>query len=365
MGLRFEGIRKDYGAQRVLAEMDLTVIKGEFLTLLGPSGSGKTTTLMVAAGLTPATQGRVWLGGTDITSLPPHRRNIGIVFQNFALFPHKTAEENIAFPLRMRRVPRSETRDRVNRALELVRLEGLGHRYPRQLSGGQQQRVALARALVFEPDLVLMDEPLGALDRKLRNEMQAELKRLDDELDLTVVYVTHDQDEALSMSDRVAVMRDGVIEQIGSPSEIYARPATQFVASFVGDRSLLRGRLSTNGARTELELSAGKRLVLRDGIGSDAGLGNVTIAIQAEQVRLEGPENQPHPSTDEDEVTLDGTVESVLYFGGGWRMELQISSGERLRGIWRENGVPVPPRGARVTAVWRLKDAWIVNRPEE
>ncbi|HEY4068559.1 MAG TPA: ABC transporter ATP-binding protein [Burkholderiaceae bacterium] len=227
--------------------LDLSVASGEFLTLLGPSGSGKTTTLMMVAGFTTPTSGDILLDGASIASLAPERRNIGVVFQNYALFPHMSVRDNIAFPLKMRRQPRAVIEDKVRVAMQLVRLEGLGERLPRQLSGGQQQRVAIARALVFDPSLLLMDEPLGALDKNLRGQMQFELKRLHHDLGVTVVYVTHDQEEALTMSDRVALMNKGVIEQLGSARALYEEPVNRFVAEFIGESNLIEGRLLEHG----------------------------------------------------------------------------------------------------------------------
>src|SRR5437868_8734049 len=242
--LRLEGIRKSFGHVAAVAGVDLTVEEGEFFTLLGPSGSGKTTLLRLIAGFERPDGGRIELGGRDVTSLPPHLRETNTVFQDYALFPHMTVAENIGYGLRVRGVQRSDRRDLVERALRMVRLEGLDQRRPNQLSGGQRQRVALARAVVNEPQVLLLDEPLGALDLKLRQEMQLELKRIQKEVGITFVYVTHDQEEALTMSDRVAVMSNGRIEQIGLPVDVYERPATEFVAGFIGISNLLtRGGL--------------------------------------------------------------------------------------------------------------------------
>jgi putative spermidine/putrescine transport system ATP-binding protein len=238
----FRGVNKTYdGRVRVVRDLELEVRRGEFLTLLGPSGSGKTTTLMMLAGFESVTSGTIEVEGRSVTHLPPHRRDIGMVFQNYALFPHMTVAENVAFPLEVRKVPKPEAATRVERALAMVRLAGFADRRPAQLSGGQQQRVALARALVFEPRLVLLDEPLGALDRQLREQMQMELKRLHAELDVTMVYVTHDQSEALTMSDRVAVFSAGVVQQVAPATELYEQPTTGFVAFFVGESNRFDG----------------------------------------------------------------------------------------------------------------------------
>ena len=245
--LELSKLTKRHGDFLAVDSLDLGVASGEFLTLLGPSGSGKTTTLMMVAGFTTPTSGDILLNGSSIAGLAPERRNIGVVFQNYALFPHMSVGENVAFPLKMRKQTRAAIVDKVRFAMALVRLDGLGERLPRQLSGGQQQRVAIARALVFEPDLLLMDEPLGALDKNLRAQMQFELKRLHHELGVTVVYVTHDQEEALTMSDRVALMNKGVIEQVGTARDLYERPVNRFVAEFIGESNLIEGRLVEQG----------------------------------------------------------------------------------------------------------------------
>src|SRR5689334_2904229 len=238
----FTDVEKSYGGMVfAVRDLNLTVGRGEFLTFLGPSGSGKTTTLNMLAGFERPTTGTITLEGRSVDRLPPYERNIGMVFQNYALFPHMSVAENVAFPLSVRKHPKSEIGSRVKRALEMVRLDHLAQRKPAQLSGGQQQRVALARALVFEPSLVLMDEPLGALDKKLREHMQIELKQLHAMLDVTIVYVTHDQSEALTMSDRVAIFESGAIVQIGTPDLLYKEPATAFVASFIGENNALEG----------------------------------------------------------------------------------------------------------------------------
>ncbi|MDE2456191.1 MAG: ATP-binding cassette domain-containing protein, partial [Burkholderiales bacterium] len=243
--VRFRGVQKTYdGVALVVRGLDLEIRRGEFLTLLGPSGSGKTTTLMMLAGFESPTAGDIELAGKPITRTPPHKRHFGMVFQNYALFPHMTVGQNVAYPLTVRGVSRADQAKRVARALAMVQLDGKAERMPAQLSGGQQQRVALARALVFEPQLVLMDEPLGALDKNLREQMKMEIKRLHRELETTIIYVTHDQEEALVMSDRVALMNHGRIEQIGAPVDLYERPANRFVAEFIGQSNILAGRVT-------------------------------------------------------------------------------------------------------------------------
>ncbi len=309
--IEFEGVSKAFGPQTVVQGLDLAVERGEFLSLLGPSGSGKTTILMMLAGFQAPTAGRIRLEGREIQDVPAHRRDLGVVFQSYALFPHMTVAQNVAFPLRMRGVAKSEIADRVARALDTVQLGALGARRPAQLSGGQQQRVALARAMVYEPKVVLMDEPLGALDKQLRERMQLELRDLHRALGLTVVFVTHDQSEALTMSDRIAVFDAGRIEQIGPPDAIYDRPETRFVAEFIGETNVLEARVEalagglarvaargrTLLARTERDLAPGREVLLcvrpeRIAVTDDAGATNaipVTVAdsvYQGDHIRL-------------------------------------------------------------------------------
>ncbi len=241
----FQSVQKSYdGETLVIKNLNLDTERGEFLTMLGPSGSGKTTCLMMLAGFETATHGEIILDGVPINKVPPHKRNIGMVFQNYALFPHMTVNENLAFPLQVRKLQKSEIEDRVKKALDMVQLGAFGSRRPMQLSGGQQQRVAVARALVFEPKLVLMDEPLGALDKQLREQMQYEIKHIHENLEVTVVYVTHDQSEALTMSNRIAVFDDGEIQQIAAPDILYEAPENAFVAQFIGENNTLFGTVS-------------------------------------------------------------------------------------------------------------------------
>ncbi len=285
--IELRGIVKRYGAMTAVDAVSLAIAAGEFVSFLGPSGSGKTTTLLMIAGFVAPNAGAILLGGADITRLPPYRRNIGMVYQSYALFPHMTVARNIAFPLRMRGMRKAEIRRRTERVLGLVRLEGFEDRLPNQLSGGQQQRVALARALVFEPPLLLMDEPLGALDKKLREELQVEIKRIQREIRSTVVYVTHDQEEALSMSDRVVVMNRGRIEQVGSPSELYERPRTRFVADFLGAANFLEAEIIRRDGTALLRTRNGTLLEATLPEGAVFG-GSALVAIRPERVRL-GP----------------------------------------------------------------------------
>ncbi|MEO5738340.1 MAG: ATP-binding cassette domain-containing protein, partial [Variovorax sp.] len=259
--VRFQRVQKTYdGEHLVVRQLDLDIHRGEFLSLLGPSGSGKTTTLMMLAGFESPTSGDILLEGRQITRTPPHKRHFGMVFQNYALFPHLTVGQNVAYPLTVRKVAKDEQQKRVQRALDMVQLKGMADRLPGQLSGGQQQRVALARALVFEPQLVLMDEPLGALDKQLREHMQLELKELHRQLGVTFVYVTHDQGEALTMSDRVAVFNEGVIQQLDTVDRLYEMPANRFVAGFVGDNTVLKGTLQAGGEVATMALPDGRML---------------------------------------------------------------------------------------------------------
>ena len=284
--VEFDGVYKSYdGATLVVRDLHLDVREGEFLTLLGPSGSGKTTCLMMLAGFEAPSRGAIRIDGQAVENVPPRQRDIGMVFQNYALFPHMTVGENLAFPLEARHLGTSQIAERVARALALVRLEGYERRRPGQLSGGQQQRVAIARALVFEPNLVLMDEPLGALDRRLREEMQFEIRRIQRELGVTVVYVTHDQQEAMAMSDRVAVFNAGRIEQVAAPEVLYEEPMRPFVASFIGDNNLLPGRVTSVEGDTCV-VAVGEEHINAFPVEPHAVGDEVVLAIRPERVQL-------------------------------------------------------------------------------
>jgi putative spermidine/putrescine transport system ATP-binding protein len=319
----FSGVQKTYdGRILVVRDLNLEIQKGEFLSLLGPSGSGKTTTLMMLAGFESPTAGEISLDGVPITRTPPHKRNFGMVFQNYALFPHMTVADNIGYPLTVRKLGKSEREDKVKRALDMVQMGHMGERYPGQLSGGQQQRVALARALVFDPQLVLMDEPLGALDKQLREHMQLELKALHRRLGVTFVYVTHDQSEALTMSDRVAVFSEGVIQQIDPVDRLYETPVNRFVASFVGDNSVLDGKVTqTSGEQCEVKLPDGTRLT---GI-------NVNKAKTGDSVQCSvRPERIGLASSDEGVNHISAKVTDVIYFGDHLRLRCQTSDQPEL-----------------------------------
>ncbi len=312
----FERVQKSYdGETLVVKDLNLGIGKGEFLTMLGPSGSGKTTCLMMLAGFETATHGEIRLGGRPINNIPPHKRGIGMVFQNYALFPHMTVGENLAFPLQVRRMGKADIAAKVKRALEMVEMGDFASRRPAQLSGGQQQRIALARALVFEPELVLMDEPLGALDKQLREHMQYEIKHIHENLGVTVVYVTHDQGEALTMSDRVAVFNDGVIQQLSTPDDLYERPENSFVAQFIGENNKLSGLVKS--------VENGEVVVEIDGGGASravavncGGAGSRTqLSIRPERVTV-GASDLPNRA--------EGRVQELIYLGDHIRCRMSV-----------------------------------------
>jgi putative spermidine/putrescine transport system ATP-binding protein len=321
----FRGVRKTYdGETLVVKALDLDIYQGEFLTLLGPSGSGKTTCLMMLAGFEFPTGGEIWLDGRLLNTVPPHKRNIGMVFQNYALFPHLTVAQNVEYPLTVRGMSAAQRAARVNDALKMVRMESFGKRYPAQLSGGQQQRIALARALVFEPRLVLMDEPLGALDKQLREHMQYELKALHEKLGLTFVYVTHDQGEALTMSDRVAVFDKGVVQQLDTVDRLYESPCNEFVANFIGDSNRLCGTIdNVDGDFCRLRLRDGTHVVGRN-IG-DARAGTPAVAcIRPERLRLATGAAVGEAGGRAGANTLASEVRGLIYFGDHVRMRCAV-----------------------------------------
>ncbi|WP_029009910.1 ABC transporter ATP-binding protein [Azospirillum halopraeferens] len=334
--VRFAGVQKTYdGEHLVVRNLDLDIRRGEFLTLLGPSGSGKTTTLMMLAGFEVPTEGEIILDGRPIKDMPPHRRGIGMVFQNYALFPHMTVEENLAFPLSVRKLPKAEIRERVAAALAMIKLEPLARRRPGQLSGGQQQRVALARALVFNPQLVLMDEPLGALDKRLREHMQLEIKHIHESTGITVVYVTHDQGEALTMSDRIAVFNDGVIQQIDRPDELYERPVNSFVANFIGENNVLSGTVEAAGeGLCTVRLDAGGAVTALPVAVNGRGA-RTALSVRPERVRLyregETPaEPNALPATVLDTIYLGDHSLAVLEAAGNPEFMVKLPPGVRL-----------------------------------
>ena len=350
--VEFDRVQKSYdGENLVVKDLNLSLPKGEFLTMLGPSGSGKTTCLMMLAGFETATHGDIRLDGQPINNIPPHKRGIGMVFQNYALFPHMTVAENLSFPLEVRKMPKTEREAKVKHVLELVQMGEFGGRRPAQLSGGQQQRIALARALVFEAELVLMDEPLGALDKQLRETMQFEIKRIADDLGITVVYVTHDQTEALTMSDRVAVFEDGRIQQLAPPDELYESPQNSFVAQFIGENNTLEG--------TVKEIKNGIALVQLDGGGLiDCKPVNVTktgertrVSIRPERVEF----NKDRLSAEAH--TLKAEVLEFIYMGDIFRTRLRVAGKDDF--IIKSRNAPDQVRlepGSEVEIGWMAED---------
>lgn len=340
-------ISKVYGQTVAVNQVSLGIKPGEFVSLLGPSGSGKTTLLMMIAGFETPNQGKISIGERDVTTLPANKRNIGMVFQKYALFPHRTVAENLAFPLRMRRVGRAEVERKVSAALDMVRLSNLRDRLPSQLSGGQQQRVALARAVIYDAPVILMDEPLGALDKKLRQEMQLEIKQLQERLGATVIYVTHDQEEALTMSDRMAVMANGVIQQVGSPNELYNKPENAFIAGFLGEMNFIPAVVATSGAGT-CTLKVGDHIVSASGEATAGERRSLAVRpeLMTVQARAAGG--------------LPGVVSHVIFNGSTTTILVTIQSGEVIR-------VDVPSAseasslhaGSPVAINWANKDAFL------
>ena len=330
-------ITKAYGAFRALDDVSLDVASGEFLTLLGPSGSGKTTLLMVLAGFTRPDSGRLTFGATDVTLAPPHKRGVGMVFQNYALFPHMSVNGNLAYPLKLRGVSRADVEERVRRALDMVQLQGLGERQVDQLSGGQRQRVALARAIIFEPRILLMDEPLSALDKKLREEMQIEVRHLHQRLGMTTVYVTHDQREALTMSDRVAVIDKGIFRQIGRPREIYERPRTRFIAAFIGESHFLPVTL-----RGDFALLGGQPLMLAD---RPAAMAAPLLVLRPEKLRVLAPGEDGSGLN-----LLRGRVTELVYQGESTLVYVDLDSGPRIaaRQAASASAPPLPEIGGAI-----------------
>jgi putative spermidine/putrescine transport system ATP-binding protein len=348
--LEIRKLRKTYGPVVAVAEADLDMREGEFLTLLGPSGSGKTTLLMMVAGLIQPDRGEVRIDGRLATYVPSFKRDIGMVFQNYALFPHLTVFENIAFPLRMRRVPEATIAREVRRVLDVVRLPDVGQRLPRALSGGQQQRVALARCVVYRPSIVLMDEPLGALDKKLRDQMQLEIKHLHTQLGITVLYVTHDQEEAMIMSDRICLMNEGRIEQIGSPVELYFRPRTVFAADFLGESNILEATVAGIEGKVLL-LHGGAGVTLRApaaGTGLRPGV-RVRLVVRPERLTLLGPgEDAPN--------VLDGVLREVILVGGVTKYYVTLADGRAVSATRLTAG---PPRS--IPADGKVRVGWAVE----
>ena len=355
----FERVQKSYdGEQLVVKDLNLNMPKGEFLTMLGPSGSGKTTCLMMLAGFETATHGEIKLNGKPINNIPPHKRGIGMVFQNYALFPHMTVAENLSFPLEVRKVGKSEREQKIRRALDMVQMGDFANRRPAQLSGGQAQRIALARALVFEPELVLMDEPLGALDKQLREKMQFEITDLAHRLGITVVYVTHDQTEALTMSDRVAVFDDGRIQQLAAPDELYERPQNSFVAQFIGENNTMEGTVREIKGETCV-------VQLDDGGLIDAVPVNVTkvgertrVSIRPERVEINKDRLQ------EGAHTLKAEVLEFVYMGDIFRTRLRVAGNDEF--VIKTRNAPDQVRlepGTEIEIGWLPEDCRALDAP--
>ena len=356
-------VSKTFGPVIAVDGVSLTVAPGEFLTLLGPSGSGKTTTLMMIAGFESATAGEIMLDGRPLTRVPPYRRNLGMVFQHYALFPHMTVYDNVAFPLRTRGATRTETNQRVAEALDRVHLPGYGARFPAQLSGGQQQRVALARALAYRPPVLLMDEPLGALDKKLREQMQLEIKHIQRELQLTVIYVTHDQEEALTMSDRIVVMRHGRVVQLGPPEDLYERPTDRFVADFIGQSNFLEVTVQSvkDGIATAVT-DDGLDVSLVGEAGAEGT--RVTLALRPERVRL-APAGASTRATAVPDPTAPqwwaGVIEEVVYIGATRKYQVRLRGQVLVAQQQARADVAGLRAGERVTVGWSMADLRVVH----
>ncbi len=343
-------VSKFYGPTCVVAHMSLSVQKGEFVSLLGPSGCGKTTTLQMIAGFAEVTSGRIVLDGRDITHAKPNTRGLGIVFQSYALFPHMTVFDNVAFGLEMRRMPKAERRERVNAALALVHLEQLAARYPRELSGGQRQRVALGRALVIEPPVLLLDEPLSNLDAKLREEMQFELRQIQRKVGTTTIMVTHDQTEAMSISDRVVVMEAGRVTQVDAPYRLYEQPQTRFISTFVGKANLLAGRVCSTGTPAQVDLGSVQLEV--DGAGLPLGR-EVSLSLRPEKIRFV-PSGQGQ---------LDGVVTARFFLGSQWLYHLGTPAGELLVACPNGDAAPLEEQ-ARTGLAWAVPSLRVLPQPD-
>jgi len=354
MMVRLERLTKSFGGFTALQPIELAVERGEFVTLLGPSGCGKTTTLMLVAGFERPTAGEIYFDRTRVTELPPNRRDIGIVFQQYALFPHFNVYDNIAFPLRVRKLPNHVVKERIAGILEAVRLGRLADRFPRELSGGQQQRVALARALVYRPSILLMDEPLAALDRKLREDMQLEIKRIHQAFSTTTIYVTHDQQEALTMSDRIVVMNQGRIEQSGKPHEVYEQPRTEFVAKFLGESNVFRGRLDRDhGEGAVLKLEGGAEIKVAE-VDVPELERRGSVAVRPEKMRIV---TTPSRSGNR----LPGTINDIVYQGELTRVFVDAHG--QLVTVTESNSARTRAnsKGEQVWVQWREEDTILLR----
>ena len=353
--LSLRSLAKNYGPVEALKSVSLDIEAGEFVTFLGPSGSGKTTTLNLISGFQDVTAGEILMDGKPLHGVKPHKRELGVVFQNYALFPHMTAGDNVAYPLRQRKVPKAKRLQRVDEALASVGLAGYADRYPRELSGGQQQRVAVARALVFEPRILLMDEPLGALDKKLRQTLQLEIKRLHRELGITFIYVTHDQEEALVMSDRIAVFNNGTIEQVGTSSELYDRPATPFVAEFLGETNAIAGVIQPHATGVLVHPSG----TCRTNTTVSQGHGDATLFVRPEKVRMV-TERKP---VLEEEDFVRGHVKETVYMGSFQKILVAVAGSDATVTMMEDTGAALPEIGSPITVAWHMTDARVLVKP--
>jgi spermidine/putrescine transport system ATP-binding protein len=360
--IRLDRVTKSFGETMAVDDLSLDIQEGEFFSMLGPSGCGKTTTLRMIGGFEEPTLGTVYLGGRDVTNLPPYQRNVNTVFQSYALFPHLDVFENVAFGLRRKKVDKADIKRRVSDSLRLVDLPGMERRKPTQLSGGQQQRVALARALVNEPKVLLLDEPLGALDLKLRKQMQLELKRIQNEVGITFIYVTHDQEEAMTMSNRLAVMRHGKVEQIGEPEEVYEYPATEFVAGFLGASNLLDGEIKerADGMVSVLLSGAGAVTLPPDRVPADVDSA-VKVGVRPEKISLGADRGEPPPNVN----SVTGLLRMSTYIGVSHQYEVEGPGGKTIVVYVQNLGAgPAPQPGDRVRLTWRPEHTFAV-RPSE
>ena len=366
--VRLDRVTKRFGDITAVDDLSLAIERGEFFSLLGPSGCGKTTTLRMIGGFEDASAGTIHLGDADVTDLPPFKRDVNTVFQNYALFPHLDVFENVAFGLRRRRVATDEIRRRVAQMLDLVELPGYERRKPGQLSGGQQQRVALARALINHPRVLLLDEPLGALDLKLRKQMQLELKRIQTEVGITFVYVTHDQEEAMTMSDRIAVMRAGRIEQLGAPEDLYERPETEFVAGFLGVSNLLDGRVTgRHDGLLEVTLTDGTRL--RAPAAGRNGVERVRLGVRPEKLRVIAVEQAGAGRIASDENAVEGVVLDASYIGVSTQYLVETDDGHRLT-VYAQNletsgAAEALAGGQRVLLAWKPQHTFLIGGDRE
>lgn len=351
--VEIDNVNKIYGTNHVVKDLNLKVEEGEFLTLLGSSGCGKTTTLRMVAGFEEPTSGSIRVEGESIEEKQPFERNVNTVFQSYALFPHMTIFDNIAYGLKIKKVPKKEIGERVRKMMELVQLEGFEKRYPGQLSGGQKQRVAIARALINRPRVLLLDEPLGALDLKLRKQMQLELKRLQKKLNITFIYVTHDQEEALTMSDRIAIMHNGILDQIGTPTEIYEQPATKFVATFIGETNIFDGTiLNIDGTKIGVNIENGHIT----GTGNDFKEGEyISVSVRPEKMKFS---QTPVP-----DFILSAQVKDYIYAGSVIKCIVQLPNGNELK-IERLAGGSLPEIGSVIYPYWDIADAVLIHNQD-